>query len=403
MSFMSEIVSPIALWKAVFCSYCIGVFAGCSGTEEQTSIDAPEIISSSQLIKDTGGRTTYIASNTYYTGTVIDYYGDGKSIRYRATYEDGLRTGEEAEFRKDGQPTRKCQFSGGKRHGLELFWHQNGHPKSATNYFNNLASGACHSWNTNGIKVRTSTYTNGMLLSHCAFHPNGKRKRVARYLKGKLHGVSQQWYPNGEIEWRAAYVNGLQNGMAIGWLSDGQKSYESDWHLGTSHGLSKKWYANGNLKSMTTYLSGKKNGEAMGAYEDGQLEWQAYWHEDQIHGVYREWHPNGRRKLERIYLNGEKYSEYNWPAIGELPTMKKFGYGLELDWSIGDFLKLRGLDCSKIHYSLGAPELVRGQEMVFKNLTVKDAKNRIIWREATLQVINNRVVAIRFSGQSKGN
>ena len=106
---MSEIVSPIALWKAVFCSYCIGVFAGCSGTEEQTSIDAPEIISSSQLIKDTGGRTTYIGSNTYYTGTVIDYYGDGKSIRYRATYEDGLRTGEEAEFRKDGQPTRGWQ------------------------------------------------------------------------------------------------------------------------------------------------------------------------------------------------------------------------------------------------------------------------------------------------------
>lgn len=371
----------------------------CSNSPNE--VEPPGIISSAQLIKDAEGRATFIGSSTYYSGTVIDHYADGTSIRYRSSYVDGFRSGEEAEFLKNGQTVRKCQFSNGQRHGLEMIWHQNGNLKTATNYLNNLASGASHSWDTNGVKIRTSVFTNGMLLSHCALYPNGQRKRIARYQKGKLHGVSQQWHPNGTNEWRAAYIDGLQTGLAMGWFADGQKSYESEWNLGASHGLSKKWHANGNLKSITTYLNGKKNGEATGAYEDGQFEWQAQWQEDQLHGVYREWHANGRRKLERIYLNGNKCSEFHWLAQGELPAMKKFGYGLELDWNITEFLKLRGLECNQIHYALGAPAQVRGQELVFENLTVIDAINRVTWREARLRVSNNRVREIRFGNQAK--
>ena len=392
--------SPIEVWKTWFLISLLGTLAACSSSPVE--IEPPAVVSSSQLIKDADGRATFIGSSTYYSGTVIDRYGDGTSIRYRATYVDGFRHGEESEFLISGQPVRKSQFNNGQRQGLDMIWHQNGHPKSATNYLKNLASGASHSWNTNGVKIRTSVYTNGMLLSHCALYPNGQRKRIARYHQGKLHGVSQQWHPNGTIEWRAAYINGLQNGLAMGWLADGQKTYESDWHLGASHGLSKKWHANGNLRSMTTYLNGKKNGEAMGAYENGQLEWQTNWQDDQLHGVHREWHANGRRKLERIYVNGKKCSEFHWLVQGELPAMKKFGYGLKLDWAISDFLKFRGLDISIIHYALGAPEQVRGQELIFKKLTIKDVVNSIIWREATLRVVNNRVAEIRFSDQSKG-
>lgn len=383
-----------ASWGLLCTLLCGFLQLGCAG--DVTEVDAPSVVTSSQLIKDAEGRATFIGSSSYFSGTVIDHYGDGQAIRYRASYVDGFLTGEEAEFRQNGEPVRKCLFSNGQRHGLEIIWHQNGKPKSSTNYLHNLASGECHSWDTNGVKLRTSIYTNGNLRSHCAFHPSGKRKRLTSYEKGKLHGIAMQWHPNGQMEWRTAYVHGLQDGTATGWDDEGQKTYESEWDRGASHGPSKKWHANGIMKSMTLFQNGQKEGEAMGAFANGQLEWQALWKANQLHGVYREWHENGQRKKERLYLNGEKLCEFAWPLAAPPAALERFGYGAKLKWSMEEFAKFRGLDCASVHFAMGAPDKVVGQELVYENIHIEQSSPKKIWHQARLQITGKRVSKISF-------
>jgi antitoxin component YwqK of YwqJK toxin-antitoxin module len=388
--------------KAVLCSMVLFgplFFVSCSDYDPE--VVPPATISSSQLIIDDDGRAIYIGSQVYYSGTVIDRFGDGVTIRYRAPFDDGYRHGEESEHYQDGKPVRKCHYEHGKKKGLEYIWYANGREKSVTNFVNNLPEGQSHHWDTNGLKTLTSVFTNGVLLSHQSFHSNGKPKRQSIFADGHLNGLSQQWYENGQLEWAASFLTGRKHGTATGWTVDGKKSFEAEWKRGLSHGLSKKWYPNGITKNVTTFQNGQKDGEAIGAYENGVIEWEAHWRTNALHGVHREWHPDGKRKLERIYLKNKKLSEYRWPATGNAPDMERFGYGQKLKWTSIEFLKFRGLDCAKIHFALGAPNKVAAQDLTYWNLNIRDSKNKRVWQEATFTIQSNRVASLRFANELK--
>lgn len=373
------------------------LLVACSDTDGK--LVPPATISSSQLLMDDDGRAIYIGSQVYYSGTVLDRFGDGLKIKYTAAFDDGYLHGEESEYYRDGRPLRKCLYEHGKKKGPEIIWYATGREKCVTNYVNDLPHGASHHWDTNSVKTLTSVFTNGVLLSHQSYHPNGKPQRFSTFADGHLNGLSQQWFENGQLEWRASFLQGRKHGTASGWTAAGKKTFEAQWHRGLSHGPSKKWHPNGKVKSITVYRNGQKDGIALGSYSSGQVEWEAHWRTNALHGVHREWYPDGKRKLERIYLKNKKLSEYRWPVTGNAPDMERFGYGQKLKWTSTEFLKFRGLDCAKIHFALGAPNKVATQDLTFWNLNIHDSKNEKVWQQATFTFQTNRVATIRFANE----
>jgi len=360
----------------------------------------PETVSRWDLISEPNQPAYYAGTNIKYSGIVLDYYNDKKTLKYRANFREGFPSGEESEYYFSGKLRRKCIYENGGKNGPEFHWHPNGSTQSTTNYVNGLPDGKCHYWTTNGIKTLTAVYTTGKLISLLSFHNSGTPKRFSEMIDGIQNGYSKQWYANGKLEWVAPYFNGVKHGLAIGWIQNGNKSWESEWNNGQSHGLSKKWHPNGNMKSVTTFKKGLKDGEAMGAYDSGPLEWEAHWKEGKLHGVYREWHPNGNRKLERIYLAGKKLSEFRWAQAGNNPALERFEYGKKMEWAFLEIKKFDGLTCKQLHFALGAPDNVNGMTLTYLNLKIHDSQKKI-WQGANFQMQSNRVSTLTFTNELK--
>lgn len=369
----------------------------CLSCANQPPVQAPETITSSQLVVNEHGCGLHIGTQAPFTGKVHDFHPDGVSTKYHAQLVNGYLEGEETAYYLNGKVSRKCLYANGKKNGLAIQWYPDGKMMSSSNYVANLPHGLCQHWNTNGLPNLKAVYTNGSLSSLATFFPDGKPQKISQFAKGKLNGRSEEWHPNGQKRWSRSFTNNLKHGLATGWYPDGRKKWENNWSHGYGHGPAKQWHPNGKIRSITSYRRGAKDGKALGAYETGAKEWEAHWRTNALHGVYREWHPDGQRKLERIYLANKKLSEYQWPMNTPPPAaLARFEYGRKNEWTVTELQKFRGLTVEQLHFAFGLPNEVTGIELTYWNLIIQDRQNKN-WQEATFQVQSNRISSIQWS------
>ena len=101
------------------------------------------------------------------------------------------------------------------------------------------------------------------------------------------------YYPSGQQEYSAKYLNGKLDGMSRHWSEDGYLISESEYSHGKLHGLWKKYYNNGNTRYKSHYFHGQKHGEEIWYYENGHVKSEQSFHYGVSAGTIIRWYPDG--------------------------------------------------------------------------------------------------------------
>ena len=101
------------------------------------------------------------------------------------------------------------------------------------------------------------------------------------------------YYTSGQQEYSAKYLNGKLDGMSRHWSEDGYLISESEYSHGKLHGLWKKYYNNGNTRYKSHYFHGQKHGEEIWYYENGHVKSEQSFHYGVSVGTIIRWHPDG--------------------------------------------------------------------------------------------------------------
>ena len=104
-----------------------------------------------------------------------------------------------------------------------------------------------------------------------SYYSNNKIEYEAKFLNGKLDGLSKTWHENGIISSESYYSNGIPHGIWKKFYSNGSILYEVEYNYGEKNGYEKWFYENGQIKSKQKYINGFKEGVTIRWKNDGSL------------------------------------------------------------------------------------------------------------------------------------
>ena len=284
-------------------------------------------------------------SKGYVNGEEISYYGDGKTIKSKATIKNGKADGIIYNYSQNGKVEYEKGMKDGFDEGFERRYDENGKVIAETNFINGKAEGKSFAVYNKGFPDEytiTRYYKNSQSDGdYSEIFANGNVQEKGQYVNGKKDGtweygkkdgkkISTEVYSNDDKIKETKYYNDntvevvreLKNGEKNGWertynfgtgklksevfYKDGEVSSET-----SSGGLMKQtkqitsnlgiyvrtfYEVNGNYEGEYTeqWQEGAKGMKAKGQYKDGKKAGQ-WIYEDQY----------GKKEKEENYLNGE--------------------------------------------------------------------------------------------------
>ncbi|MDR0543095.1 MAG: hypothetical protein LBH19_12910 [Dysgonamonadaceae bacterium] len=277
-------------------------------------------------------------SKGYLNGEVISYYGDGKTVKNKATVKNGKVDGPVYRYSQDGRLEYEKGMKDGIDDGPERRYDESGKVIAETIYKNGKAEGKSFAIYNKGYSdayVKTECYKNGILDGdYSEKYENGTVKTKGKYLNGKKEGVWETNKEDGSKRPTEEYKNGNVI-KRITYFTDGKVEMERNFNEnGKQHGVEKKYdWETGALKTELNYANGKQVGKqvryissATGNYieisyfneagqKDGEysevfvnknnIKSKGQYVKDKKNGQWIYGYENGKKYKEETYENGQ--------------------------------------------------------------------------------------------------
>lgn len=140
-------------------------------------------------------------------------YYDCNGVLRDVTYTDGVQTGPQVDYDRNGDTLHVTWFTEGRRDSIKTF-HANG-IMATRRVFATTAANTEHSeyseWDTNGVRLVYGRYIGDMRYGEWyTYYADGTRKSLTTYSNnGDIAGPYVKWYPNGK---RMIEFSVLENG-----------------------------------------------------------------------------------------------------------------------------------------------------------------------------------------------
>ena len=151
---------------------------------------------------------------------------------------------------------------------------------------------------------------------------NASYFRIITFYEDDLHhpiGLVKDFYlKSGRLQWEGKFSyydienekNNREQGNAIWYYENRQKSRQSNFNDGELHGVTKYWHENGEIEYVLIYKDGKIEGTVERYNDNKNLISRAEYKSGKIDGIYEIYYPNGNiRKIYR-YENGKQADKY---------------------------------------------------------------------------------------------
>ena len=100
---------------------------------------------------------------------------------------------------------------------------------------------------------------------------HGRRKEVATYHHGRLHGPVTRWFPTGLVREQLSYGRGCLHGPWAKWHPNGCTAIDGEWIDGRPHQSFLRFWHNGRPMVSGTFVMGEPMGEWRAWTEAGHL------------------------------------------------------------------------------------------------------------------------------------
>jgi len=250
------------------------------------------------------------------------YYEDGAKWWERAHDDAGQLDGLEREWHPTGEPLHEGRWIKGVPTGVHswigkgknevfgtstitagsgewrAFFHD-GRPREAGTWKDGTRSGVWTNWFDNGNKSTEETWQLGQKLGPIKWwFESGQLKVTGEFTGDQRSGVWTAWWTNGHVawdgpygpkgertgEWREYYPEGVpkavnqmrddyEEGHAIEYHDNGERSGEGEYVAGKRAGVWKFWWKNGELWRETNFVKGVEQGTGNQECLDAGGEW----------------------------------------------------------------------------------------------------------------------------------
>ncbi len=153
----------------------------------------------------------------------IVYFEDGKTIRQKINYKNGLKNGLAIEYFNNGAIKAKRYYLNDSLNDSSVVYFKDGRPKSLHFYKNKLKSGCWKEYNKEGKLFSEIYFKNGLLDSTSTVYT----------------------YRTGKVLTRMVYKDGYKNGLDERYYSNGKPKSKSYFHLGKPCYGTEEWQDNG--------------------------------------------------------------------------------------------------------------------------------------------------------------
>ena len=164
-----------------------GFFASCSQstTKEKDASADPEIVIK---YRDDGTRSSANQVNELgqVHGTRLTYYRDGKTIKSRLSFRNGLKHGPSVTFYKNGQEFEYSSYVDGERHGPHRKYYKSGELLAEYDYENGHALPGLKEYETDGTLVSGYPEVGFREIDHLASRNRIDLEISCTWKKGKM-------------------------------------------------------------------------------------------------------------------------------------------------------------------------------------------------------------------------
>ena len=260
-------------------------------------------------------------SKGYLTGEKISYYGDGKTIKEKATIKNGKADGVVSNYSQTGKLEYEKGMKEGIDEGPERRYDETGKVIAETIYKNGKAEGKSFALINKGSSdayTKTAYYKNGVLDGdYSEISENGTVKVKGKYLNGKKEGVWEVKKTDGSLQPTEEFKNGNVV-KRITYFTDGNVEMERNFdENGKPNGIEKKYeWQTGKLKSELNYVHGKQVGKQvryMTSTLDDYIETSYYNEAGQKDGEYTEVYTEAPQiKVKGQYVKDKKNGKWTY-------------------------------------------------------------------------------------------
>jgi len=162
---------------------------------------------------------------------VVEAYSDGKTVRQRTEFKDGLQDG----------ATEYYNYKSGKIRDIWFF--KEGVPKGVESFYENGKLYYKYSLKSKDNKHGWDK----------RYYKNGKLRYQKHYKNNALDGKSSTYDENGKILESTVYRNGKREGILTDYRVDGTVVSTKKYKDGLLHGRTTVYYQNGTVKVESTY------------------------------------------------------------------------------------------------------------------------------------------------------
>ncbi|MDR1832986.1 MAG: toxin-antitoxin system YwqK family antitoxin [Fusobacteriaceae bacterium] len=139
-------------------------------------------------LEEKGGKMVVKATGLPFTGIAEEYFKNGKSVKLKVDYKNGLVDGATRTFYEfNGKPQEEFVSKAGKRDGMLKRYYISGKIQSKEQY----KGGALH-----GEAIE--------------YYENGNVKSEGKYVNGKLDGDFKEYDENKQIRVKTTWKNGVK-------------------------------------------------------------------------------------------------------------------------------------------------------------------------------------------------
>lgn len=129
--------------------------SACSGDQSKgksSSANEPKVV---KKFRDDGTLSSMnpVDEDDFVHGVKVNYYGDGRTIHSRVTYEHGVKNGPAIWYYKNGQIFEHTAFMDGRKHGVTKKYHDNGKLLSQCTFHNGDPKPGLVEYKKDGSKV----------------------------------------------------------------------------------------------------------------------------------------------------------------------------------------------------------------------------------------------------------
>jgi len=264
-------------------------------------------------------------SKGFVNGEKISYYGDGKTIKDKATVKNGKADGVVFRYSQDGKVVYEKGMKDGIDDGAERRYDETGKVIAETNYVNGKAEGKSFELINKGMPdayTITRYYKNSALDGdYSEIYEKGTVKTKGKYINGKKEGVWEVRKEDGSLKPTEEFKNGNVVKRTT-YYNDGSVEMERNFdEYGKQDGVEKKYeWQTGKLKSEFNYVHGKQVGKQVRYMASSLYDYieTSYYNEDgQKDGDYSEVYvKNNKIKVKGQYVKDKKNGKWIYTNDG---------------------------------------------------------------------------------------